>query len=379
MSVAGSGAAWQPRYTLTSAMATDLMAIEAARVAVAATPLTPAAEADLRHRARLRSTHYSTRIEGNRLTLDEARRVVEDAAAEVPGRSRDVREARDYWVALLAVEAWAAEGRPLTEDLIRRLHARVEHGSRAGPTPYRDGQNAIRDSVSGALVYLPPEAPDVPVLMGGLVRWVAAALDEGLPVPIVAGLLHYQFVTIHPFFDGNGRTARLLATFLLHRGGYGLGGFFSLEEHHARDLQGYYAALVTHGHHNYYEGRADCDVSSWLAYFLHSVALVFTAARDEALRAAAMGAAPPATPAALRGLDARARRVLPLFAERDEIRATDVATELGVSDRTARELLASWVVDGWLLVADPSRRGRRYALSAGYRRFVGGLSADGDL
>ena len=122
----------------------------------------------------------------------------------------------------------------------------------------------------------------------------------------------------------------------------GRGDFLSLEEHHARDLQGYYAALVTHPHHNCYEGRADCDVSSWLACFLHSVALVFTA-------------------------------------DCDEIRATDVATELGVSDRTARELLNSWVADGWLLVSDPSRRGRRYMLSAPYRRFVGGLSADGDL
>jgi Fic family protein len=376
MGTVTTGSAWQPRYALTSAMATDLMAIEAARVAVAATPLTLAAEADLRHRARVRSTHYSTRIEGNRLTLDEARRVVEDATAALPGRSRDVREARDYWGALLAVEAWAAEGRPLTEELTQRLHARVEHGSRARPTPYRDGQNAIRDSVSGALVYLPPEAPDVPLLMGGLLRWAAGTLDEGLPVPIVAGQVHYQFVTIHPFFDGNGRTARLLATFLLHRGGYGLGGFFSLEEHHARDLQGYYAALVTHPHHNYYSGRADVELSDWLAYFLHSVAVVFTAAQDEALRAADTGAA-LSTPAALRRLDARARRVLTLFADRDEIRATDVAAELGLSDRTARELLTGWVSDDWLTVANSSRRGRRYALSAGYRQFIGGLSADG--
>ncbi|HEY3418204.1 MAG TPA: Fic family protein, partial [Armatimonadota bacterium] len=56
--------------------------------------------------------------------------------------------------------------------LIRRLHALVEYGPRAKPTPYRDGQNAIRDSASGALVYLPPEARDVPILMAQLVRWV---------------------------------------------------------------------------------------------------------------------------------------------------------------------------------------------------------------
>jgi Fic family protein len=63
-------------------------------------------------------------------------------------------------------------------------------------------------------------------------------------------------VTIHPYYDGNGRTARLLATFILHKGGYGLGGFFSPEEHYARDLQSYYRALTTHPHHNYYSEEA---------------------------------------------------------------------------------------------------------------------------
>jgi len=194
-------------------------------------------------------------------------------------------------------------------------------------------------------------------------------------VPIVAGLLHYQFVTIHPFYDGNGRTARLLATFVLHRGGYGLGGFYSLEEHHARDLHGYYSALVTHPHHNYYDGRADADLTGWLAFFLRSVSEVFSAARDEALRAAAAGTSP--APDLLRRLDARARRVLALFAGSNHVRANDVAAELGISDRTARDLLTGWVADGWLEVTDPSRRGRRYALTASYRRFIGELSAVG--
>lgn len=115
------------------------------------------------------------------------------------------------------------------EDLIRRLHALVEKGPRAKPTPYRDGQNVIRDSVSGNVIYLPPEAADVPALMTAMVAWVNQAEKDGLPVPLIAALIHYQFVTIHPYSDGNGRTARLLATFILQRGGYGLSGFFSLE------------------------------------------------------------------------------------------------------------------------------------------------------
>ena len=82
---------WQPRFTIPPAIAQSLMRIEAARVAVAKTPLPPAAEEELRRRARLRSTHYSTRIEGNRLTLEEVEQVIAGRAIPVLGRERDVR------------------------------------------------------------------------------------------------------------------------------------------------------------------------------------------------------------------------------------------------------------------------------------------------
>jgi len=198
---------WRPRYTLTPAIARALMDIEAARAVVERTPLPPAAEAELRRRARIRSTHYSTRIEGNRLTLAEAEQVIEGKPAQFHGRERDVSEVKNYWNALLRVEEWAAKKMPLTEELIQRLHALIEKGARAKPTPYRDGQNVIRDSASGAIIYLPPEAKDVPALMAALVEWVHRAEKDGLPVPLIAGLVHYQFVTIHPYYDGNGRTA----------------------------------------------------------------------------------------------------------------------------------------------------------------------------
>ncbi len=364
---------WTPRYTLNPAIARGLMAIEGARAVVAHTPLPPAAEAALRQRARVRSVHYSTRIEGNRLTLAEAEQVIAGRRVRFHGRERDRREVQNYWNALLRVEEWAAKKTPLSEALIRRLHALVEKGARAKPTPYREEQNAIRDSASGALVYLPPEARDVPGLMAALVRWVEEAEKEGLPVPLIAGLTHYQFVTIHPFYDGNGRTARLLATFLLHRGGYGLNGFFSLEEHHARDLAGYYRALVTHPHHNYYEGRERADLTPWLEYFVAALSEVFTDSQQEALRLAREGI--PAEPEALRRMDRRARTVLALFSRTERITSADVAQALGLSDRMARVLLKGWVSEGWLKVANISNRARGYELSAIYRQYMRNLSA----
>lgn len=359
---------WQPRYTITPAIARHLMDIEAARVVVESTPLPPVVEAELSRRARLRSTHYSTRIEGNRLTLQEADEVVSRRRRDFHGRERDVAEVRNYWNALVRVEDWARRNKPLTEDTIRRIHAIVMNGSRAKPLPYRDGQNAIRDSVSGRLVYMPPEARDVPALMSQLTEWIQRAKNEQVPTVMLAGLAHYQFVTIHPYYDGNGRTSRLLATFILHAGGYGLNGLFSLEEYHARDLDAYYSALDVGEHHNYYMGRTEADLTGWVDYFVSTLSTVFTAAKEEAQRYADQGM--PAEPEELRKLDHRARVVVALFASREVIRASDVALALGLSDRMARVLMQQWVNDGWLVVADLSRRGRSYLLAADYRRFV---------
>jgi Fic family protein len=364
---------WSPRFTLTPAIARGLMQIEAARALVEHTPLPPAAEAELRAHARVRAVHYSTFIEGNRLTMSQAKAAIADANLQIAGRERDVSEVRNYWNALLRVEDWAQKKKPLTEELIKRLHALVEVGPRAKPTPYREGQNAIKNSSTGALIYLPPEAEDVPSLMASLVAWAAEAERSGLPAPLIAGLVHYQFVTIHPYYDGNGRTARLLATFILHKGGYGLNGFFSLEEHHARDLPGSYQALTTHPHHNYYFGRSEADLTPWLEYFISTLAVVFEAVRLTAQKCAFEGR--QAEPEELRRLDHRERVVLGLFASKETVTAPQVAAELGLSERMARNLLTDWVRDGWLEVADPSRRARSYSLSAKYRQYIGSLSA----
>ena len=194
-----SSAVWIPKYSITPSIARGLMQIEAARALVDHTPLPPSAQAELRAHARVLAVHYSTYIEGNRLTMSQAKAAIADANLEIAGRERDVSDVRNYWNALLRVEEWAEKKKPLTEELIKRLHALDEVGLRARPTPYREGQNAIKNSSTGALIYLPPEAKDVPALMASLVAWAAEAEGSGLPAPLIAGLVHYQFVTIHPY------------------------------------------------------------------------------------------------------------------------------------------------------------------------------------
>lgn len=363
---------WKPTYIINPEIARALMEIEAAKAVVEHTPLSPLVEEELRHKARIRSTHYSTRIEGNKLTLKEAQEVIEEKKTHFHGRERDVNEVRNYWDALLRVEEWASQKIVLSENLIKRIHGIVEKGKRAKPTSYRDGQNVIRDSSSGTIVYMPPEAKDVSKLMTGMVLWVKHAEKEHIPVAIIAALLHYQFVTIHPYYDGNGRTARLLATFILQRDGYGLNGFFSMEEHHAKDLAKYYNSLAIHQHHNYYYGRADADLTSWVKYFVSLLATVFKQVKDEAVKYAEKGI--PVEPEALRKMDHRERVVLSLFARKERITTQDAAGALDLSPRMARMLLKKWTKKDWLIVADQSNRGRAYILSKDYRQFIGSLS-----
>ena len=147
---------WQPKYTITPSIARQLMDIESARVVVANTPLSPAVQAELTRKARIRATHYSTRIKGDRLTLQEAEEVISNRRTQFHGRERDVAEVQNYWNALIRVEEWAEKARPVTEETIKRIHAIVMNGPRCRSVPHRDGQNVVRDSLTGSIIYLPP-------------------------------------------------------------------------------------------------------------------------------------------------------------------------------------------------------------------------------
>ena len=218
---------------ITPATATALMAIEADRQAIESLPLTVTMLDSLRTTARLIATHYSTQIEGNRLTAGQVKKVLA-GGGPFPGRERDEREVRNYHRAIEYADEVAKGNQPISETMVRTIHGLVERGKRT-PTPYRKGQNVIRDGRTGGIVYLPPEAKDVPRLMKDLIAWIRGEeKSRRLPAPVFTALAHYQFATIHPYFDGNGRTARLLTTLLLHRGGYGLRGIYSLEEYYAK-------------------------------------------------------------------------------------------------------------------------------------------------
>ncbi|HOX23299.1 MAG TPA: Fic family protein, partial [Elusimicrobiales bacterium] len=179
---------------------------------------------------------------------------------------------------------------------------------------------------------------------------------------IKAALAHYQFATIHPYYDGNGRTARLMTTLILHLGSYGLKGIYSLEEYYAQNLQAYYDAIAVGPSHNYYMGRAEADLTGWIEYFVAGMIEAFTKVETQAKSEDSNSA--PDNSAILRKLDPRQRKALTLFEGQETITSADIATLFGFAPRTARLLLENWVKVNFLEAADPSKKARKYRLSS---------------
>ena len=359
---------FKPVYKITPSIAKNLMRIEAAKEKVALLPVNPTVLASLRETAKLYTTHYSTMIEGNQLNPEEIKEVIH-LKGHFPGRERDEHEVKGYYAALAQLEQYAAQNHPITEKVIQNLHALVmsDERLRVKPTNYRDGQNVIKDSGTGAIVYMPPESKDVNGLMSHLVSW--SKENKELPSPIVAGIAHYQFATIHPYYDGNGRTARLLTTLILHLGGYDLKGLYSLEEYYAKNLFGYYRAISVGPSHNYYLGRAESDITDWVDYFIGGMAIAFEKVVAQMTRSYKKGEKDYSD--LIRVLDTKQRKALEIFKKFDVVTAKQIGDLFGFKPRTSATLCKKWVEDGFLEIVDYSNKARKYKLAKSYSAIVG--------
>lgn len=166
----------------------------------------------------------------------------------------------------------------------------------------------------------------------------------------------------------NGRTARLLTTLILHLGGYGLKGLYALEEYYARNLKAYYQALTVRPSHNYHLGRAEADITGWIANCIEGMATSFEKVHDQAKIESQTGAADRSH--FLRTLDAKQRNALALFEHSREVTAKDIAELFGFQQRSAAALCQRWVNEGFLVVTEPSKKGRRYRLNDELERYI---------
>jgi Fic family protein len=165
---------FNPRYQITGRIAQLLVQMGLLRKEITDLPLTPSVLASLRETAKIDSIHYSTKIEGNRLTTQEVEKVVYHQG-QIEGKERDEKEVLGYYAALELMSDLVRNKVVITESKIAQLHGIVMGGGKKNckPTPYRDGQNVIKDSGTGKIVYLPPEAHDVTTLMDDLVVWIS--------------------------------------------------------------------------------------------------------------------------------------------------------------------------------------------------------------
>ena len=254
-----------PRFTITHPVTAALTRIERARGFLEAAKLSEDWIRRMGARALVLEAHHTTHIEGTRLTLEQSERLL--AGEAVPEADPDdVRELLNYRGAFEFVSSHLGDGGPITEGLIREIHERLVEGVRGGaaaPGEYRRVQNYVVNSATGTVVYTPPPARDVPVLMRELVEWLNE--PSGVHPVLASGVAQFQLVHIHPFLDGNGRTSRLLSTLCLYRAGYDFKRLFTISEYYDRDRPIFYRAIQG------VRERA-MDVTGWVEFFTEGLA-----------------------------------------------------------------------------------------------------------
>jgi cell filamentation protein, protein adenylyltransferase len=251
---------FKPTYHITDGIASNLTRIERARGFLEAARLNEEWLKEMRSHALVTESHYSTHIEGTELTLEQAEKILAGKRVENI-KEKDEIELKNYREALEFVSGHLGKKDPVTEELIRDIHEMLVKGVRGGeysPGEYRKKQNYIINFATGETIYTPPKAVFVPDMMEELVRWINRSKDIS-PI-IVAGIVQFQFVHIHPFLDGNGRTARLLSTLILYKTGYDFKRLFTLSEYYDRDRPTYYKTIQS-------VRDNDMDMTKWLDYF----------------------------------------------------------------------------------------------------------------
>jgi len=256
---------FSPRFSITNAITRNLTMIERARGFLDAATLSDEWVRRMSQRALLLEAHHTTHIEGTQLTIEQSARLwrgegVEEADAD------DVRELLNYRRAFEFLSEFVSGGGPVSESLIREIHKRLVEGVRGGsarPGEYRRVQNYVAKSDTGEIVYKPPPPGDVPALMAELVDWLR--VDNDIHPVLVSGIAQFQFVHIHPFVDGNGRTSRLLSTLCLYRFGYDFKRLFTLSEYYDRDRPAFYRALQS-------VREQEMDLTGWLEFFCQGLA-----------------------------------------------------------------------------------------------------------
>ena len=315
----------------------------------------------LRKNSKKKSSYASNKIEGNPLTEGQANNAIESDPHKHFLKLE--QEVRNYYMALNLLDEKVKQKVPFSKELILEVQALVEKGASKekiglrGPMP-PGYLFAVYDSESGNAEYIPPEYIDIPELLDELVQYVNTTDDHPL---IVAAIVHYQLVTIHPFEDGNGRTARLMSGYLLDLNGYGFKGIGSLEEYFAYDADEYYKSLQMGLPALYYSGRDNPPHPEiWIDYFLRMVELYSTRVYELSKESGEDDLF-----SGLSYLNVKEKELLLFLVKKHlyEFTPIDVSKMLGVTNKTIINRSAKLSSNGFIVPVIVKERIRSYKLS----------------
>lgn len=252
---------YSPIFTINNKIVKNIGAIEAAKEVIENAPLLPYWEKKFQEEAAVRSVHYGTHIEGNELSLLQVQKLLD--GERIVARERDVQEVINYRKVIDYIGKRTKS--EIDEDTIKDLHKIVVENilERELTGEYRDKEVVIRNSITGEVSFRPPKVIEVPWQIKELILFIKE--EDDIHSVLKAGIVHYEFVRIHPFLDGNGRVARALSVLVLFKLGYDIRQFFSLEEHFDKSPQEYYDALQS-------VEKNKGEQTEWLTYFTQCLA-----------------------------------------------------------------------------------------------------------
>lgn len=308
----------------------------------------------------VKEAQTSSRIEGTQTGIDEALMSEEQIQ---PDKHDDWREVRNY---IDAVNTAIAELKnlPLSNRLLKQTHDTLMRGVRGEHKPpgeFRSSQNWIGGSSLADAVCIPPHPDGVPDLMSDL---DAFWHNEGIVVPhlIRVAISHYQFETVHPFCDGNGRIGRLLIPLYLVSHGLLAKPSLYLSDYFERNRASYYDALM--------RVRVSNDLIHWVRFFLQGMTETATKGREVFRQVLALRTEVEQAVLSLGKRAANARQMLNLLYRRPLVTAADIEQALAVTTPTANALIRDFKGLGLLREITGQQRGRAYVFDRYLNLFV---------
>ena len=268
---------FKPNFKYTHKIVNNLVEITSAREVILSAYLIPKWGISLRREALIRATHASTAIEGNPLTLEEVSKLAQ--GRKVSATRRVKQEVLNYLKVLENIERYQEGGR-ITENKLLKLHEDVtrhtlENSEWEGT--YRKIQVYVGNRITGEVIFMPSPPENVPKLVMEFAGWINSKESYELHPVLVAGISHYELARIHPFVDGNGRTARALATLILYSREFDIKRFFTMDDYYDMDRRAYYNALGS-------VNQKSFDLTSWVEYFTEGVKVSISRVREKILQ-----------------------------------------------------------------------------------------------